>query len=130
MRRVRQLVVILLCIGLASTGCSRAVEIPRADVEKPEYREPGAYRIYLKDQNEYIVRQFSATDSTVVIEELHGSDKRLGDVTLPIVIPMTDIESVARLETHQGKTLGFVALLAIVGVAIAALATWDLPATD
>jgi len=37
----------LVLIALMATSCSRAVEIPREQIDDPVYKEPGSYRIRL-----------------------------------------------------------------------------------
>jgi hypothetical protein len=106
-----------------STGCSKAVEIPRADIDDPKYREEASYRIRLEGREEYLANRFSVTDSTVVVEELLPADERyrLERTTLPITIPISQVSSIAQLETDAWKTYGVV--LGI-GAAITFLVVW------
>ncbi|HEX6941529.1 MAG TPA: hypothetical protein VF128_01310 [Gemmatimonadaceae bacterium] len=83
------------------SGCSKAVLIPRENIQREEYREPGSYRIRLKGWNEYYARRFSVTDSTIVIEELLKSDDRykLMKHDMPIVVPLDHVEYVGVMKT-------------------------------
>lgn len=101
------------------TGCSKAVELRRADMDDAKYREPGSYRIRLENREQYLVRRFVVTDSTMVIEELMPADERYRAwrEELPVTIPRTDITSFAQLETDYvvsaavGILMGSVILL-------------------
>lgn len=118
----------LILIALLMTGCSKAVEIPREDITKPEYREPGVYRIRLHGIDEYIAERFSVTDSTIVIEQLSKSDERyrVERETLPVTVPIENVESVSRLEVNEGLTYGFIfGTCAIIGLIIW-VSTWDI----
>jgi len=84
----------------------------------------------LKDKKKYIARLFAVTDSSVVVQELHGSDERFGEASVPISIPIREVESVERLETDHDRTRLFVLAGALVVGLIVWLSTWDLPATD
>jgi hypothetical protein len=53
----RRSIALILIVSMAA-GCSKAVEIPRVDLEKPEYREPGAYRIRLKGTSRILGEAF------------------------------------------------------------------------
>jgi len=117
MRSHRRAVCVAL-IALMATGCTKAVEIPRADIDDAKYREPGSYRIRLHGRQEYLVRRFSVTDSTVVVEELMPGDERFrtGREWLPTSILWGEVESISRTETNWLLTV--VALTPIVFVAV------------
>ena len=102
----------LVLIALLVTGCSRAVEIPREQIDDPVYQHPGSYRIRLDGQEEYLVRRFSVTDSTVVIQELHPSDERyrFGRKDLPVTVPRAAVSSISRMETKHGLTFAVITL--------------------
>jgi hypothetical protein len=103
----------VILAALLVVSCSRAVEIPRADIDDPQYREPGSYRIRLKGREEYIAKRFSVTDSTVVIEQLHPADERYRqwEDARPITIPIADVSSFARYKTHALGTTAWVVLV-------------------
>ncbi len=100
-RAISVVLIALLCVG-----CSRAVEIPRQQLEAQEYRKVGSYKVRLHGWNEYNVRRFSMTDSTVVIEELLVTDDRykLKKHDMPIVVPREDVEYIAAMETNKPLT--------------------------
>lgn len=121
MRSPKRLSWVLIVLML--TGCSKAVELRRADMDDAKYREPGSYRIRLKGREEYLVRRFSVTDSTMVIEELMPADERYRPwrANLPVTVPLTDITSFAQLETDYVVSAGVGILMASVILAILAV---------
>ncbi len=88
-------------------SCSKAVEIPRDDIDDPKYRDAGSYRIRLQGWEEYLAARFSVTDSTIVIEELLPSDERFrtGRENLPITIVRERVASVSHMETNWWVTV-------------------------
>jgi hypothetical protein len=110
-------------VALAAAGCSKAVEIPRADIDDPQYREPASYRIRLKGWEEYMVQRFSVTDSTIVIEELMPSDERYryGRSSLPINVQKDQVTSVVKIQANEKTTFAVVAASAI---AVAVFISW------
>ena len=123
---MRRVIAVLACL-VYLTGCSRAVEIPREQVGAEEYRKVGSYKVRLHGWNEYNVRRFSMTDSTVVIEELlvHDDHYKLRQHDMPIVVPLSEVEYIGVIKTNWLMTT--VALLAIGAVAgfIVALSNVD-----
>jgi hypothetical protein len=114
--RWRGVIASVLLVAIA-TGCSKAVEIPRDDIADAKYREPGSYRIRLKGWDEYLVKRFSVTDSTVVIEELLPSDEqfRMGRESLPTAISRDDVVSISRMQTNVAMTAVVLIPMAIIG---------------
>jgi hypothetical protein len=90
-----RIVALVLIVSLL-TGCSKAVVIPREELTRDEYRRVGSYRIKLHGWNEYHARQFTLTDSTLVIAELDKGDDRYKRTRhdMPIVVPLKDVEYV------------------------------------
>jgi hypothetical protein len=74
----------------------------------------------MKDGTEYAVRRFTATDSTIVIDDLSPSDVRFGAADLPIVVSRNDVRSVERAEGPSFLLVGGFMALGI--LLIAALA--------
>lgn len=111
MLRFRKLAFVLVALMLMA--CSRAVEIPRDQVGAREYRKPGSYKVRLHGWNEYNVRRFSMTDSTVVIEELlvHDDHYKLKQHDMPIVVPLEEVEYIGVMRTNWWATAGFVAFV-------------------
>ena len=105
-----------LMIALTVFGCSKAVDIPRDNIDEAMYREPGSYRIRLKGREEYLAKRFSVTDSTIVIEELMTSDERyrLERASMPREIPIVEVESVAEMRLNKGVTYGSILGLGLV----------------
>lgn len=93
-----------LLIALTASGCSKPVEIPRGQFESGTHVTKGIYQIRTNDDSSYNVREFSVTDSTLVIEGLHASDKRYKHTPLPIVVPLADVESVSKYELDRGRS--------------------------
>lgn len=113
---MRRFVAWLVIGTLVVSGCSRAVEIPRGQVGADEYRRVGSYKVRLHGWNEYNVRRFSMTDSTVIIEELLVTDDhyKLKRHEMPIVVPLKDVEYIGVMKTNWVLTT--VALVSIGGV--------------
>jgi hypothetical protein len=113
----------ILLVALTATGCSKAVEIPRADIDNPKYHEPASYRIRMKGWEEYLVKRFTVTDSTIVIEELMPSDERyrFKRSSLPIEVPRDDVTSIAEIQAQEKTTF---AVVAVTAIAIATLISW------
>ena len=107
-RKAREIVASLdaLLLALLLTGCSNAKEIPRDQLGAEEYRKPGSYRVKLHGWNEYNVRRFSMTDSTVVIEELLSTDDhyKLKRHDMPIVVSLKDVEYIGEMKANKPLT--------------------------
>ncbi len=118
----------LLFVSSTATGCTKATEIPRTRIGDPTYREDGSYRIRLHGRQEYLVRRFSVTDSTVVVEELMPGDERFrtGREKLPTSIPLDEVESISRTETNVWLTTVVVLSAGLIIAACVAVATADL----
>lgn len=114
MRRPR--ILILAMVASLLLACSRAAEIPREQLKAQEYRKVGSYKVRLHGWNEYNVRRFSMTDSTVVIEELQDFDDhyKLKKHDMPIVVPLEEVEYIAVMETNKPLTTGVV-VIAVAG---------------
>ncbi len=126
---LRRAVAVILAVSLFA-ACTKAVDIPRDDFESAAKAESAHHRIELKDGSEYIVNEFSLTDSTMVIEKLNGGDLRYNEAKLPIVLPIGDVESVSRLETRKGPTTAILVSAAVVIVGFVIIGNLDFPATD
>lgn len=118
----------LTLIALMATSCSRAVEIPSEQIDDPVYQQPGSYRIRLDGREEYLVRRFTVTDSTVVIQELLPSDQRyrFGRQNIPVTVPRAAVKSISRMETNHGLTFGLLTASALLIALFVYLATSDL----
>jgi len=112
MRRRCYWVAAVILIASMTAACTKAVVIPRADWADYEKRIEGSYRIRLTSREDYLVRRFSTTDSTVVIEEMLPGDERYRTrrTELPIAIPLSEVESIAETRTNWG-VLGPVVLI-------------------
>jgi len=106
-------------------ACTKGVEIPRADIDDPKYREEGSYRIRMKGWEEYLVKRFSVTDSTLVIEELSSGDERfrMGRENLPYVLPLSQVVSVGRVKTNVPGTLAIVLVVGALAAFLVALSS-------
>ena len=99
----------VLMITAMVAGCSKAVDIPREDIDDVKYREPGSYRVRLEGRHEYLVKRFTVTDSTVVIEELLPADERfrLERASLPITLSSDEVQSVSTMRLNVWTTSAF-----------------------
>lgn len=106
----------MVLVALLLVGCSRAVEIPRDQLEAQESSKVGSYKVRLHGWNEYNVRRFSMTDSTVVIEELlvHDDHYRLMKDRMPIIVPLNEVEYIGVIRTNWWATAGFAAFVGAV----------------
>ena len=113
---------------LLLVACARAVEIPRDQVGAEEYRKPGSYRIRLHGWNEYNVRRFSMTDSTVVIEELLTTDDhyKLKRHEMPIVIPLAEVMSISEMKSTWVTKPLLITSAVLVVATILIINFWDL----
>jgi hypothetical protein len=127
-RAIRSTIGFLSLLAFVLSGCSRAVTVPPRELA-PASQWHGRYRIKTTTA-EFTARHFAVTDSTVVIRELAGSDKRYGDAELPITVPVQDVKSVERLDVDEGKTFVVVVLAAVFAGLIIGLSTWEGPALD
>ena len=77
---------------------------------------------------EYLVKRFSVTDSTVVIEELSPGDERfrMGRGQLPYVISWDRVESIARVKINPMGTAAIVLTVGLLVSFIVWLSTADL----
>lgn len=102
--------VALIVTAFMATGCSKTVEIPRSEIDEPQHREAGSYRIRVKTGEEFWAKRYSTTDSTIVVEELLPPNELRGTVVvvLPLVIKRSDVESIARTRSSAGLAIGVV----------------------
>jgi hypothetical protein len=52
----------------------------------------------VRDGDEFAVRRFTVTDSTIVIDDLSPTDIRFDAVDLPIVLRRSDVVAIERVE--------------------------------
>lgn len=71
------------------------------------------HHVSMLDGTRYSVRQFTVTDSTLVIDDLSPTDIRKGDVKEPIILPRDSISSVERLEGKPHVILGSFVLVMV-----------------
>lgn len=103
---------VLLTTFITLVGCSRTVDVPMNDLESVHDRK-ARHHVRMLDGSRYSVRQFTVTDSTLVIDDLSPTDVRKGAVTEPIVLPRDSIASVERLEGRQYEIFGIAAVIAV-----------------
>jgi hypothetical protein len=116
---MRAAVAMVTAAAFFVAGCSKAVRVPN-DTLKPATEWNGLHRV-TTTTDEYTTREFSITDSTLVITRLGGSDSHYGRIKTPVIIPLADVRSVDRLENdhvHTGLFIGGVLLVAG-GIAVA-----------
>lgn len=120
-------VISLILIAFMAAGCSQAIDIPRSQIGDPAYREPGSYRIRVKGREEYLVRRFSVTDSTVVIEELMPADERyrFERAALPMTVPRSNVSSIVIIEAQKKTTFAVLVYSALAIGAFVSLVTSD-----
>jgi hypothetical protein len=117
----------LLLVVLTATSCSKAVEMPRDQLENAPETHPG-YRIQMVDGSHYSAKRFSTTDSTLVIEKLNPSDSHYDKEKVPIVLSMNDVQSVSKLELREGLSFALVATFGVIIILL--MNPPSFPATD
>ena len=103
---------IIVVLIAAAAGCSKTVDVAMSDLESVHDRK-ARHHVSMLDGSRYSVRQFTVTDSTLVIDDLSPTDIRKGAVTEPIVLPRDRIALVQRLEGRQYEIFGVAALIAV-----------------
>ncbi|HET6349451.1 MAG TPA: hypothetical protein VFH88_10260 [Candidatus Krumholzibacteria bacterium] len=105
-----------------TSGCTGHVEIPREQFEAATHDDYLSHRIRTKRGGEYVVQRFAFTDSTLVISTLSPADARYRGARLPIILPRSDVESVAGVKSNGwvpivvvGFTATMIALLVVWG---------------
>ena len=115
----------LVVAALLLTSCTRTIDVPMNQLGSGSKDVKTPHRIHMVDGSEYSVRQFTVTDSTVVIENLNTSDPRYQKAELPIVLHLRDVRSVEKTEPRIG---GFfvVAIIGLLCVALFVPVSWGL----
>jgi hypothetical protein len=108
---------VLIATLLATSGCTKTIDVPRDQYEEVSLHPEGSYRIRMKANTEYLAYQFSVTDTTLVISRLSPLDDGDRKEQLPITLRLDDVESVARVETNHAASIVIIAA----GFAIVAL---------
>jgi hypothetical protein len=95
-------------LALLSCACSRSVRVSPSDYDNPG--SAAAYRIVTVDDRHFSASRYSASDSTIVIEEFAASQSANADSIpdVPFVIPLRDVESIDRVTLDRGKASGWV----------------------
>lgn len=95
---------------LVATACSHTVTMPREKIDGAAGRDAKyAYQIDTRSQDRYLVKRYSLTDSTLVIEQLAPIDKRYGDpgVRVPIELQRDTIAVVSTMRVERTGLLIF-----------------------
>ncbi|HKW15167.1 MAG TPA: hypothetical protein VJS69_11835 [Candidatus Krumholzibacteria bacterium] len=88
----------------------------------PSTEWKGLYRV-TTTTDQYATRDFSITDSTLVITKLGGSDEHYGIAKLPLTIPIKDVRTVDKLEHNTTTTTLVVAGAVLFGLFIYGVST-------
>jgi hypothetical protein len=113
----------ILLLSLPMTSCAKYVDIaPENYSELSESRE--THRVTTTDGYVYVTTRVTARDSSLVLNGLKKPNAVNDDVAgiprEPVVVPLTNVGFVERVDTHTGRTalimIGvFAALAAAVG---------------
>jgi hypothetical protein len=95
-RALRRTIAIVLLASIA-TGCSKTVNVPLDQVESVQDRK-ARHHIHMSNGDEYAVRRFTVTDSTIVVDDLSPTDVRFETIDLPIVLRRSDVTAIERAE--------------------------------
>ncbi len=113
--RLRRMVASLAIVMIVS-GCGGYVEIPRGQFEVASHDEDAIHRVLKQGGEEYLVNQFTLTDSTLVIVSLAPNDRRYHHIPLPIELKLDDINSIHRVD--NGPPAWTIIALGAVGVGL------------
>lgn len=106
---------------LVATACSHTVTMPREDIDGAAGRDAKyAYQIDTRSQERYLVKRYSLTDSTLVIEQLAPIDRRYGDPDVRVPIEL-ERDTVAAVSTMRVERTG---LLILVGGLFVTFIVW------
>ena len=117
-RRILASLVIVMIVG----GCGGYVEIPREQFEAASHDESAIHRVIGPNGEEYLVNQFTVSDTTLVIVSLAPNDSRYHRIMLPIELPLGDVTSIKRVENGPPSWTIIAIGAAGVGLLIAAVA--------
>jgi hypothetical protein len=116
---MRAAVALVTAAAFLLGGCSQhAALVPERELAARTEWE-GLYRV-TTTTDKYTTRQFSVSDSTLVISRFGVQDKHYNLVKVPLTIPLGDVKSVERLEGHGADTFIAVACFVVIGLFIAA----------
>jgi len=113
--RSAKLIVTPLVIAMIASGCGGYTEIPREHFEAASHDE-AIHRVMKRGGEEYLVNQFTLTETTLVIVSLAPNDRRYHRVTLPIELPLDDVASIQRVD--NGPPGWTIIALGVVGVGL------------
>jgi hypothetical protein len=110
-------------VVIASLACTKTVKLQPADYE--EHGSGLLYRIHMNAGCVYLVRSFTANDSTIVVKSLRYPDKDKRDEkqcaplrSTPFELKRDDIASIEKVEPGIGVpvvVIGVTALVFVVG---------------
>ena len=116
---MRAAVALVTAAAFFLAGCSQhAIRVPEPELaSRTEWK--GRYRV-TTETDQYTTRQFSISDSTLVISKSGARDKHEAVIEVPLRIPLDQVKSVERLEGHGTDTIIAVACLSVIGLFIVA----------
>ncbi len=117
MKSIRRAIALVL-VPLVAVACTRTIDVPVQQLESSR-NVTTPYRVTMKDGTQYRARQFTVTDSTLVIKDLLPSDPRRDEATLPIVVSLDDVASVQKSDTTAWFWVGGVVVAAFIVVGLA-----------
>ena len=94
------------------TACTSSVPVPKTEaVEQKEFYRH-RMRLHLTSGEELMTKRMSVTNSTVTIYML-GVEGKAIEQNPPLVIPMSEVESMERVQFDDAKTIGACIFLAL-----------------
>jgi hypothetical protein len=115
MRSFRATVALFAAAAFLLAGCAQhAIPVPESELGSRTDWE-GLYLVTTKT-DKYTTRQFSVSDSTLVISKFGARDKHYSLIKVPLSIPLSEVKSVERLEGHGSDTFIGVSALVVVGL--------------
>jgi hypothetical protein len=94
------------------TACTSSVPVRKTEaVEQKEFYRH-RMRLHLTSGEELMTKRMSVTDSTVTIYVL-GVEGKTIEQKPPLVIPMSEVESIERIQFDDAKTIGACIFLAL-----------------
>lgn len=131
---------ILLWLPITLVSCQKQVRIPPSEYSNLDSRSSSLWEVVSKDRV-YRVGSFTVTDSTLVLEDVlwfkdritgrYPSTDEVEQSELPILLPLPEVEFVARVEKAKVRTILAVTttvLVVVGGVTFLVLSAYPGPA--
>ncbi len=117
----------LILVAFLMTGCSKAMEIPRAEYDAAS-RDKARFKIKTVDGGAYDVASYTMTDSTIVATIYQSSDFRTRPTEV-VEIPISSVATLSKYELARGPSFFLLAGGFIVIMLVYSLYSLDVPSS-